>query len=186
MRSIVAAFVMAMLITAIATPFVRRAALAAGAVDEPGARRVHTRRVPRLGGIAIAIGFFLPLVALFAIRTHAALIFFSTGSITAGLAAGSLLVVGAGLVDDLKGLGAKAKLLIQTAAAVMAFAGGMRIEGHRPPGDRGLEPGLVRPAGHGPVDRRDRERDEPHRRPRRSGRRRRVLRLSHELRDRLV
>ncbi len=129
MTSVVAAFVMAMLITAIVTPFVRRAALAAGAVDEPGARRVHTRRVPRLGGIAIAIGFFLPLLALFAIHTHAAKIFFSTGSITAGLVAGSLLVVGAGLVDDIKGLEAKAKLLIQTAAAVIAFAGGMRIEG---------------------------------------------------------
>jgi UDP-GlcNAc:undecaprenyl-phosphate GlcNAc-1-phosphate transferase len=128
-RSIVAAFVLAMLITAITTPFVTRAALAAGAVDEPGARRVHTRRVPRLGGIAIAIGFFLPLVALFALRTHAALIFFSRGSVTAGLVAGSLLVVGAGLVDDIKGLGAKAKLLIQTTAATVAFAGGMRIEG---------------------------------------------------------
>jgi UDP-GlcNAc:undecaprenyl-phosphate GlcNAc-1-phosphate transferase len=129
MTSVVAAFVLAMLITALTTPFVRRAALAAGAVDEPGARRVHTRRVPRLGGIAIAIGFFLPLVALFAIHTHAALVFFSTKSISAGLVAGSLLVVCAGLVDDVKGLGAKAKLLIQTAAAVLAFAGGMRIEG---------------------------------------------------------
>ncbi len=134
MVSVVAAFVMAMLITAVATPFVRRAALAAGAVDEPGARRVHTRRIPRLGGIAIAIGFFLPLVVLFAIRTHAALIFFSTRSITAGLVAGSLLVVVAGLVDDIKGLGAKSKLLIQTAAAAVAFAGGMRIEGVDLPG----------------------------------------------------
>src|SRR5579859_4151734 len=134
MMSSAAAFVMAMLITAIATPFVRRAALAAGAVDEPGARRVHTRRVPRLGGIAIAIGFFLPLVTLFEVRTQAALIFFSTRSVTAGLVAGSLLVVGAGLVDDIKGLGAKSKLLIQAAAAVIAFAGGMRIEGLELPG----------------------------------------------------
>jgi UDP-GlcNAc:undecaprenyl-phosphate GlcNAc-1-phosphate transferase len=134
MNSSVAAFVMAMLITAIATPFVRRAALAAGAVDEPGARRVHTRRVPRLGGIAIAIGFFLPLVALFEVHTSAARIFFSTRSITAGLVAGSLLVVWAGLVDDLKGLGAKSKLLIQAAAATIAFAGGMRIEGLELPG----------------------------------------------------
>jgi UDP-GlcNAc:undecaprenyl-phosphate/decaprenyl-phosphate GlcNAc-1-phosphate transferase len=134
MLSVVAAFVMAMLVTAIATPFVRRAAVAVGAVDEPGARRVHTRRVPRLGGIAIAIGFFLPLLTLFAIRTQAALIFFSTGGITIGLVAGSLLVVMAGLVDDLKGMGAKAKLLIQTAAAAIAFAGGMRIEGLDLPG----------------------------------------------------
>ncbi len=129
MMSILAAFVMAMLVTAVTTPFVRKAALAIGAFDEPGARRVHTRRVPRLGGIAIAVGFFLPLVTLFGVGTHAARVFFSTGSITAGLVVGSLLVVAAGLVDDIKGLGAKSKLLIQTAAAVSAFAGGMRIDG---------------------------------------------------------
>ena len=134
MKSAVAAFVLAMLITAIATPFVRKAAMAAGAVDEPGARRVHTRRVPRLGGIAIATGFFLALLALFAVRTHAALIFFSTGRVTAGLVAGSLLVITAGLVDDIKGLGAKSKLLIQTIAAVIAFAAGMRIGGIELPG----------------------------------------------------
>ncbi len=64
----------------------------------------------------------------------AALIFFSTGSITIALVAGSLLLVAAGLVDDLRGLGAKAKLLIQTAAASIAFAGGMRIEGLDLPG----------------------------------------------------
>ncbi len=89
MSSVVAAFVLAILVAAIATPFVRRLALRSGAVDEPGARRVHTRRVPRLGGIAIVIGFFLPLVTLFGLQTHAARIFFSRGSITAGFVAGS-------------------------------------------------------------------------------------------------
>lgn len=129
MTSVVAAFIMAMGITALLTPMVRRAALALGAVDEPGARRVHTRRVPRLGGIAIVVGFFLPLAVLFALRTHAGVVFFSGVRVTVGLIIGTLLVVAAGLVDDLKGLGAKAKLGIQTAAACAAYVGGMRVEG---------------------------------------------------------
>jgi UDP-GlcNAc:undecaprenyl-phosphate GlcNAc-1-phosphate transferase len=128
MRSAIAAFVLAMVVTALATPLVRRVALAAGAVDEPGARRVHTRRVPRMGGVAIIIGFFVPLVTLFALGAQTARIFFSTSHITLGLVLGSLLVASAGLLDDIKGLGAKVKLLIQTAAAVVAYACGMRID----------------------------------------------------------
>ena len=129
MKSVVAAFLMAMAITALLTPQVRRAALALGAIDEPAARRVHTRRVPRLGGVAIVAGFFLLLLALLALRTHAGLIFFATARITLGLTLGALLVVLAGLFDDLRGLGAKAKLAIQIAAATAAYAGGMRVEG---------------------------------------------------------
>ena len=129
MKSVVAAFLMAMAITALLTPQVRKAALALGAIDEPAARRVHTRRVPRLGGVAIVVGFFLPLLALLALRTHAGLIFFATARITLGLTLGALLVVLAGLFDDLRGLGAKAKLAIQIAAATAAYAGGMRVEG---------------------------------------------------------
>ncbi len=128
MKSVVFAFLLAVVVTALTTPLVRRAALAAGAVDEPSARRVHTRRVPRLGGIAIVTGFSVSLLVLFALHTHTARIFFSTQRMTAGLATGALLVVLAGLFDDIKGLGAKAKLVIQTAAATAAFAGGMRVE----------------------------------------------------------
>ena len=129
MKSIVAAFILAMLATALATPLVRHAALGLGAVDEPAARRVHTRRVPRLGGIAIVVGFFAPLLLLFAMRTHAGVVFFSNQRTTLGLIVGAALVVAAGLIDDLKGLGAKAKLAIQIAAAVAAYAGGMRVDG---------------------------------------------------------
>jgi UDP-GlcNAc:undecaprenyl-phosphate GlcNAc-1-phosphate transferase len=129
MKSVGAAFLLAMAITAALTPLVRKGALSIGAVDEPAARRVHTRRVPRLGGVAIVAGFFLPLLILFGLKTHAGVIFFSTGRITIGLIVGAMLIVAAGLVDDLKGLGAKSKLAIQTAAAVAAYAGGMRVDG---------------------------------------------------------
>src|ERR1700722_11131018 len=127
MLSSLAAFVLAVIVTALLTPLVRRAALAMGAVDEPGARRVHTRRVPRLGGIAIVIGFFVPGVILFAFGTHAARIFVASSHITLGLVVGGALVVGAGLIDDLKGMGAKKKLFVQMCAGAVAYACHMRI-----------------------------------------------------------
>ncbi|MGD0678768.1 MAG: MraY family glycosyltransferase [Polyangiaceae bacterium] len=128
MRSAIATFIAAIAITALLTPAVRRAALAAGAVDEPGARRVHARRVPRMGGIAIVFGFFAPLLALFALHTGAALLFFANLRITLGLIVGAGLVVGIGLLDDIRVVGAKQKLGVQTAAALVAYACGMRIE----------------------------------------------------------
>jgi UDP-GlcNAc:undecaprenyl-phosphate GlcNAc-1-phosphate transferase len=128
MRSSAAVFVCAMVLTALLTPLVRRGALAVGAVDEPGPRRVHTRRVPRMGGIAIVLGFFLPLLTMLALKTSAALIFFATPGISLGLVGGALLILCVGLLDDIKGVGAKFKLLMQMSAATVAFAGGMRID----------------------------------------------------------
>jgi UDP-GlcNAc:undecaprenyl-phosphate GlcNAc-1-phosphate transferase len=128
MRSSAAAFVCALVLTALLTPLVRRAALVVGAVDEPGPRRVHSRRVPRMGGIAIALGFFVPLLAMLAVKTSAALIFFSTPGITLGLVGGAALILCVGLLDDIRGVGAKFKLLMQMSAAGAAFAGGMRID----------------------------------------------------------
>jgi len=117
-----------MIVTALLTPVARRIALAIGAVDEPGARRVHARRVPRMGGIAIVLGFFAPLFVLLALRTHSAVIFFSNARAAEGLVAGSVLIVGIGLLDDIRGVGAKSKLFAQMAAATIAFLCGMRID----------------------------------------------------------
>lgn len=128
MRSAITAFVVAMLVTACLTPLVRRFALVVGAIDEPSARRVHQRRVPRMGGIAIVLGFFLPLLTLVALRTQSGLVLLSATRITWGILGGTALIVAAGLLDDLKGIGAKSKLAIQSAAAAAAFAGGMRID----------------------------------------------------------
>jgi UDP-GlcNAc:undecaprenyl-phosphate GlcNAc-1-phosphate transferase len=127
-RSAVVTFLVAMVLTAMLTPLVRRLALAAGAVDDPGARRVHTSQVPRMGGMAIVIGFFAPLVALYALRTPAGRALFTTTTVMAGLLIGALLIVAVGLLDDIRGVGAKHKLLLQIAAATAAFACGMRID----------------------------------------------------------
>jgi UDP-GlcNAc:undecaprenyl-phosphate GlcNAc-1-phosphate transferase len=128
MYSVILAFLTALAVTACLTPLVRRLALALGAVDDPTARRVHTRTIPRMGGIAIVLGFFLPLLAVFALNTGTARIFFGAPRLVAALVTGSLLVAGLGLFDDIVGVGAKAKLAVQIAAGCIAFAGGLRID----------------------------------------------------------
>lgn len=99
------------------SPLVKRLAKVIGAVDEPtGGRKIHTRPTPRLGGVAIAIGFLIPaLIFVHPSRHFAALL----------LAATILVVVG--VIDDRKSLSPWAKLFWQVTAAAVALAGGIGI-----------------------------------------------------------
>lgn len=134
MFSLVLVLVMSVAVTAALTPLVRKLALGVGAVDAPTARRVHTRRIPRLGGIAIVVGFFVPLLALFVLETSTGRILFAHRPMVAGLVVGSLLIAGLGLCDDILHVSAKTKLLVQILAATAVYAGGLRIYGVQLPG----------------------------------------------------
>lgn len=128
MPSALLSLILALSVAATATPLVRRLALALGAVDTPSGRRVHASRIPRLGGLAIIAGFFVPLLVLFALNTSVAQMFFSRPVLVAGLVIGSLTCAGLGAFDDIVGVGAKVKLLVQSGAAAVAFFAGFRIE----------------------------------------------------------
>jgi UDP-GlcNAc:undecaprenyl-phosphate GlcNAc-1-phosphate transferase len=53
-------FGIAFVVTFLLTPLVRAAARRAGAYDMPdGWRKLHSGPIPRLGGIAVAVGFYL-------------------------------------------------------------------------------------------------------------------------------
>ena len=60
------AFVAALGITAILIPLLARVAPAVGLTDRPGPRKVHAHPVPRIGGIAMALGIIVPAYALIA------------------------------------------------------------------------------------------------------------------------
>jgi UDP-GlcNAc:undecaprenyl-phosphate GlcNAc-1-phosphate transferase len=86
-------------------------------VDFPSPRKVHARPVPRIGGLAMAVGVFTPIV-LWAIADE---------FVRAFIASASILVV-FGFIDDMKGLDYKAKFGGQILAAlVIIFYGGIRI-----------------------------------------------------------
>jgi len=99
-----------MITTLLLVPPIKKLAIATGAIDEPDERRVHTGRVPRMGGLAIFFGFLLTY-----------LIYFSGYSQYRGIFIGMFIVVIVGLIDDSIGLDPKLKFLGQLVAALAAM-----------------------------------------------------------------
>jgi len=103
---------------------VRRLAIWIGAIDEPDSvRRVHTRRTPRLGGLALLAGLVtgLLILVLYGGWYRQTLLGESRENVMFlwGLGISSLMIMGLGVVDDVRGLGARTKLVGQIAAAVL-------------------------------------------------------------------
>jgi len=116
-QTYVLAFVVALVTSYIITPRVKKIAVRAGAMDAPDPRKVHTRPVPRMGGLAIYAGFVLAVLC----SMHL------TSEIVALIAGGTVVLL-VGVVDDLRPLPARVKLCGQIAAALVLVALGVRIE----------------------------------------------------------
>jgi UDP-GlcNAc:undecaprenyl-phosphate GlcNAc-1-phosphate transferase len=111
------AFLIAIMISAAVTPIVRRFALSHGIVDHPdGARKIHTKPIAYLGGVAIYVSFLASL----AFWMH------PTRQLTALIIGCSVLVV-IGVIDDIRPMSAWTKLGWQFAAAMIALSGGIGI-----------------------------------------------------------
>lgn len=119
----ISVFIVALVLSLIATPFVRQSAIEAGYYDEPGGRKIHKAPIPRLGGIAIAIGFFVPLCLLLTFRDS----WFSDTSYK-GVIIGAGLMFFVGLVDDLYNLSPFIKLMGQVLSVLAAFWMGVDIQ----------------------------------------------------------
>jgi len=112
-----ATMLMAVLITIGMTPVLRALAFHYNAVDVPNERKIHSRAIPRIGGLAMALGTFAPL--LYTCRGN--------GFLAAYLAGAAVLVL-FGVVDDFRELSPKVKFFGQVVAAVIAvFWGGLTI-----------------------------------------------------------
>jgi UDP-GlcNAc:undecaprenyl-phosphate GlcNAc-1-phosphate transferase len=88
------------------TPAVGGMARLLGVVDAPGGRRLNRSPVPRLGGLALFLGIFVPALA-----------FLPFGRETRGLLLGAAVAVTVGAVDDFRGLRWFEKLAGQLVAA---------------------------------------------------------------------
>jgi UDP-GlcNAc:undecaprenyl-phosphate GlcNAc-1-phosphate transferase len=129
----VATYAGAMLLALIATPLVVRAARSWRVLDHPGVRRVHSRAVPRLGGVAVFAAVVIPVVVLQFLDTDFARGLADPGAHVRQVHVLALLVTGGlvfaiGLVDDLVGVGVRTKLIVQVIAATIACAMGIRID----------------------------------------------------------
>ncbi|PTN38081.1 MraY family glycosyltransferase [Desulfonatronum sp. SC1] len=127
MTTILATFLLALLLGLILTPLAGWFGRAVGAVDRPGGRRVHDGTIPRAGGLAIFIAVSLALLAAWAWGTDVSRLIIPDRSLL-GLLAGALIALGLGLYDDLFRLNAWRKLPVQILAASAAYAGGIALE----------------------------------------------------------
>lgn len=110
-------FMLAMFVSYVLTPYIKKLAFKIGAVDRPDNRKVHKKIMPRLGGLAIYIAFMIGCVASMEITWD-----------ILGILLGGTLIVALGVADDVYQLPAKVKLLGQIAAACVLVIFDIRIE----------------------------------------------------------
>src|SRR5215471_3303369 len=110
MRTSAVAFILSMLSGTVLTPMVRALAHRIGALDHAlSSRKIHGRPIPRLGGIAIVLAFYAPLVGLLLFRTGVGELFLAERRHVIGLFVGGIAIALLGLYDDLRGAGAGRK-----------------------------------------------------------------------------
>lgn len=115
---VILALAASMLLSFALTPLVKRLAYKIGAVDIPkDKRRMHDHPIPRLGGLAIFIGFVIAVLA-----------FAQPDRQLRGILLGACLIVAVGVVDDSHSLGAGIKFILQIVAALIAAWHGVIIQ----------------------------------------------------------
>ena len=112
---LVGAFI-AMVIVVLLTPAVGGMARLLGVVDEPGGRRANRASVPRLGGIALFLGIFVPALA-----------FLDLSGEMRGLLLGAAVATTVGVIDDFRGLTWWEKLSGQVFAASIPVGFGIWV-----------------------------------------------------------
>lgn len=116
---IIAAFIVAGVLSYFFTPPVKRFAHTVGAIDVPkDGRRMHKEPIPRLGGLAIFGGFLASI-----------LIFGELDQTMLCVLLGASMIVALGIFDDVLALGAKLKFVVQiVAAAIPVCVGDLQIK----------------------------------------------------------
>ena len=100
------------------TPPVKRFAESIGAIDVPkDERRVHNHPIPRMGGLAILLGFVLSM-----------LLFVDMSTQIVGLLLGTVIIAVMGALDDIVNLNAWVKLAGQIVAAGVAIRCGIVVD----------------------------------------------------------
>ncbi|MFN8625534.1 MAG: hypothetical protein U0587_06065 [Candidatus Binatia bacterium] len=117
----------AMGLALVCTPAVRWLAFRLGAVDEPGGRRLHRGRIPRLGGLAVLLAYLGALALGMLVDLYFLEMFWVYGWGWRWLLTGMLIVCAIGVADDIWSLGALPKVGFQVLAGGLVLWGGHGI-----------------------------------------------------------
>ncbi len=110
------------------TPFAAWLARRYGAMDLPDKRKVHSRPTPRMGGVAVYLGFLLPWAGLYLLHNPITEEFKNYEKLFFTLILGATAMLSLGVYDDIKGADATKKFLAQSTIAIGLWIGGYRIE----------------------------------------------------------
>jgi UDP-GlcNAc:undecaprenyl-phosphate/decaprenyl-phosphate GlcNAc-1-phosphate transferase len=110
----------------LATPVVRMLARRVGAIVPPSTRKVHTRPIPTLGGVGMALGVLVGVLVASLIPGFRVLFRLSSPEIRA-LVIAALVIAAVGVVDDLRALSAPAKVAGQVLAAGLLVLNGVQL-----------------------------------------------------------
>ena len=101
------------------TPIVKTFAQRVGAMDVPDFKRhIHSHPTPRMGGMAIFLGFLISV-----------LLFVDISRPVQGILIGAVIIVATGVIDDIVEMKYYVKFAAQVLAAIIAVLHGVTIEG---------------------------------------------------------
>lgn len=127
------AFLLAFIVTFMATPYTIKIAHKVGAVDVPkDQRRMHKKAMPKFGGPAVILGFLVSVIYLLIVMSiENSINLFGIehyGQKLLGMFLGILIISITCIVDDIKTIKPITKLIGQVLAAIVAVAFGVRID----------------------------------------------------------
>jgi UDP-GlcNAc:undecaprenyl-phosphate/decaprenyl-phosphate GlcNAc-1-phosphate transferase len=118
MQLFIIPFILAALISSISTPLVRKLAFRVDAVDIPkDNRRIHKEPMPLIGGLAIAMGVFIGI-----------LIFMPIDKTTISILLGGVVILIGGIIDDIKELSPRYKMVFQIVAGIILILGDVKVD----------------------------------------------------------
>lgn len=111
-------FVTAIIISFFMTPIARKIAIKVNAIDIPkDERRIHKKPIPLLGGIAIYLATTISII-----------LFLPINNTLISIIIGGTIIFVSGIIDDIKDISAKSKLIFQIIAALVLILGDVKIE----------------------------------------------------------
>ncbi|MFQ6083736.1 MAG: glycosyltransferase family 4 protein [Candidatus Aminicenantia bacterium] len=108
--------VSAFLLTFLLTPVIRLVATKLKILDLPDERKIHKKPMPLLGGLAIYISYVITIILNFSFSIE-----------LKGVIIGGTIILLIGLMDDIKSLSAKWKLIAQVLASVTLIICGVKL-----------------------------------------------------------
>ena len=118
-------FFISLAISYLGTILAKNIAPSIGTIDKPNQIKIHSKPIPRLGGLAIYLAFLISIILIYYFFGRLNIAFLKNRMI--GIFLGGTIVFIVGFIDDIKTIEALPKLIIQSIAALILFFSGIRM-----------------------------------------------------------